>query len=87
MSVIGEVIKKAIDFTGFITSDAEPVEAQELALRELLEKAKHTAFGMRYKFAELLQEPNLVEAFQWEVPVHYYDKMFDEWWHYLLEGH
>ena len=78
MSVIGEVIKKAIDFTGFITSDAEPVEAQELALRELLEKAKLTAFGMKYRFAELLQEPDLVGAFQQDVPVNDYDKMFDE---------
>ena len=63
------------------------MEAQELALRELLEKAKLTAFGMKYRFTELLQELDLVGAFQREVPVHDYDKMFDEWWHYLLEGH
>lgn len=87
MTVIGEVIKKAIDFTGFISSDADPVEAQNLALRELVEKAKYTAFGVKYKFNELLNQPNLAEAFQRAVPVHDYDKIFDEWWHYLLKGH
>ena len=87
MTVIGEVIKKAIDFTGFISSETDPVEAQQTVLRQLLDKAKFTAFGLKYNFSELLDQPDLITAFQQAVPVHDYDKIFAEWWHYLLEGH
>src|SRR5690606_20431839 len=87
MSVVGEVIKKAIDFTGFLSPDPDPVEAQKQVLKQLLEKAKHTAFGLKYKFGVILDSPDYISAFQEVVPVHDYDKMFAEWWHYLLEGH
>ncbi|KQS30914.1 GH3 auxin-responsive promoter family protein [Dyadobacter sp. Leaf189] len=87
MAVIGELIKKAIDFTGKILSDPEPVQAQKEALGKLLETAKLTAFGKKYQFAEILAADDIVRAFQEKVPVHDYDKMFAEWWHFLLEGH
>lgn len=38
MALIGEVIKKAIDITGFVSSDPDPVKAQKLVLRQLLKK-------------------------------------------------
>lgn len=87
MAVIGELIKKAIDFTGMIISDPEPVEAQKEVLRKLLETAKLTAFGKAYQFSEILEADDIVAAFQAKVPVHDYDKLYAEWWHYLLEGH
>jgi hypothetical protein len=87
MTVIGEVIKKAIDFTGFISSETDPVKAQQTVLHELLDKAKYTAFGLKYNFSELLNQPDSIAAFQQAVPVHDYDKIYAEWWHYLLEGH
>ncbi|MBC3792558.1 GH3 family domain-containing protein [Spirosoma utsteinense] len=87
MTVIGEFIKKAIDVYGFVTSEPDPVKAQNEVLKKLIDTAKLTAFGKKYNFSKLLTSTNLVEAFQQEVPVHDYDKMYDEWWHYLLEGH
>lgn len=87
MSVFGEVIKKAIDFTGFISSDPNPVEAQKEVLQQLLDKAKYTAFGMKYKFNAILDSDDFIKVFQETVPVYDYDDMFAEWWHYLLEGH
>ena len=36
MAIIGELIKKAIDFTGMIISDPDPVEAQKKVLKKLL---------------------------------------------------
>src|SRR5690606_1579948 len=45
------------------------------------------AFGIKYKFSIILDSPDYISAFQEAVPVHDYDKMFAEWWHYLLEGH
>lgn len=87
MTVVGEVIKKAIDFTGFLSSDVDPIKAQKQVLKQLLEKAKHTAFGLKYNFSAILDSADPIESFQEFVPVHDYDKMFAEWWHYLLEGH
>jgi hypothetical protein len=87
MAIIGELIKKAIDFTGMIISDPDPVQAQKKVLKELLEKAQFTAFGKAYHFKEILRSDDIVGSFQKMVPVHDYDKMHGDWWHYLLEGH
>lgn len=87
MAIIGEVIRKAIDFTGMISRDPDPAKAQRAVLLQLLKKAKLTAFGIKYNFSEMLQSPDPVAAFQEKVPVFDYDKMYDEWWHFLLEGH
>lgn len=87
MALIGEVIKKAIDITGFISSEPDPYKAQKKVLRQLLKKARLTAFGMKYKFSQVLDSPDIIKAFQENVPVYDYDNMFADWWHYLLEGH
>jgi GH3 auxin-responsive promoter len=87
MTVIGEFIKKAIDVYGFVTSEPDPVEAQHEVLKNLINTAKLTAFGKKHNFNSILTSDNLVKAFQQEVPVHDYDKLFSDWWHYLLEGH
>ncbi|RCR68635.1 GH3 family domain-containing protein [Larkinella punicea] len=87
MAVIGEFIRKAIDVYGFITSEPDPAKAQRTVLQNLLEKARLTAFGKKYNFSEILQSDDVIGAFQREVPVHDYDKLYDDWWHYLLEGH
>lgn len=87
MAVIGELIKKAIDISGYIKSDPDPVGEQQKTLAYLLEQAKFTAFGKKYGFDLLLKNENIIAAFQQRVPVHDYDKMNGDWWHYLLEGH
>src|SRR4051794_29229968 len=87
MAILGGVIKKAIDFKGLITREPNPYKAQKKELLQLLKKAKHTAFGLKYKFSKILESPDPVSAFQQQVPVYDYDTLNDEWWHYLLEGH
>ena len=87
MAVLGEFIKKAIDVYGIISSAPEPLKAQLDVLKQLLEKAKFTAFGKKFGFSEMLSAGDTVAAFQEQVPVFDYDRMYDEWWHYLLEGH
>ena len=87
MAVIGELIKKAIEFTGMIIPDSDPIKDQQKVLKELLETAKLTAFGKAYNFKELLGSEDIIAEFQKKVPIHDYDKMNAEWWHYLLEGH
>lgn len=87
MALLGGVIKKAIDIKGFISSEPNPVKAQKLVLMQLLKKARLTAFGMHYKFGEIINSEDPVAAFQQRVPVHDYDALYNEWWHYLLKGH
>src|SRR5690606_28210226 len=87
MTVIGELIKKAINVTGLITVEPEPAEAQYEVLKDLLKKAQHTAFGKKYGFNNILNSDNLIKSFQENIPIHDYDKIHSEWWHYLLEGH
>jgi hypothetical protein len=87
MALIGEVIKKAIDFTGYISTEPNPVKAQKAVLKQLLKKAKLTAFGRRYKFGKILESSDIISAFQEHVPFHDYDKIYNDWWKYLLEGH
>ncbi|MBC8155132.1 MAG: GH3 auxin-responsive promoter family protein [Bacteroidetes bacterium] len=87
MAVIGELIKKAIDVYGFITSEPDPATAQRDVLHKLLTKARLTAFGKQYKFTKILGNENIIQAYQQAVPVHDYDKLYTDWWHYLLQGH
>ena len=87
MAVIGELIKKAIDVYGFITSEPDPVKAQRDVLQHLLTKARLTAFGKKHDFTKILTSEDIVQAYQRAVPVHDYDKLYNDWWHYLLEGH
>jgi hypothetical protein len=87
MAILGGVIKKAIDINAFISSEPEPAKAQREVLLELLKKAKLTAFGLKYKFTEILNSEDPVGIFQQNVPVYDYDAMYSEWWHYLLEVH
>ncbi|GGC15912.1 hypothetical protein GCM10011386_04660 [Parapedobacter defluvii] len=87
MAIIGELIKRTIDVTGYISGDPSPVKAQMKVLRDLLEKAKYTAFGKKYHFEAMLSEADPIPAFQQAVPVYDYDTLYAEWWHYLHEGH
>lgn len=87
MALLGGVIKKAIDFNGLISRELNPYKAQKAVLLQLLKKAKLTAFGMKYKFSDILNSADPISAFQQNIPVYDYDSMYDEWWHYLLQGH
>ena len=87
MTLLGGVIKKAIDFNGLISREPNPYKAQKKVLLQLLKKARLTAFGMKHKFSEILKSADPINAFQDSVPVYDYDAMYDEWWHYLLKGH
>ncbi len=87
MALLGGVIKKAIDINGLIRREPNPIKAQKTVLRQLLNKAKNTAFGRKYNFAGILDSEDIITAFQQNVPVHDYDAMHNNWWHYLQEGH
>jgi hypothetical protein len=87
MALLGGVIKKAIGLNGLISSEPDPHKAQKKVLLQLLKKARLTAFGLKYKFSEILKSDDPISTFQERVPAHDYDAINDEWWHYLLKGH
>ncbi len=87
MAIIGEIIKRAINVNGLIAKEPAAADAQRAVLLMMLEKARNTAFGRSYHFDEMLNSADPLTCFQNHVPIHDYDKLYTEWWHYLEEGH
>lgn len=57
-----------------------PAALQHRQLLKLLRKAQDTAFGRYYGFRDILQSPDVIQAFRNEVPAVDYNKMYDRWW-------
>lgn len=82
MSIIGNVIKTAIEIKSTLTPEVKDAyEAQQAQLLQLLSKASSTSFGLFYNFDEILKSENPIETFQKNVPIHDYDLMHNDWWH------
>jgi hypothetical protein len=82
-SILQEVIKKKKDN---LEKKQMSFDVQELTLRQLIDKAKYTEFGMQHRFAEMISSPDFLKRFQQAVPVYDYEKLFAEYWYKLLEG-
>ncbi len=82
------VLKKGIKtFAKTFEKDyRSPLASQRRTLRQLIRQAGNTAFGQHYHFSKFVEKSDLISAFQNEVPFHDYDKIFDGWWHRLLDG-
>ncbi|RXK60542.1 GH3 auxin-responsive promoter [Lacibacter luteus] len=63
-----------------------PKRQQIKVLKKLLKKAKHTEFGQQYHFDEILNSRHLGKRFQELVPVHDYNKIYNNWWYKTLQG-
>ena len=81
MAIFGNIIKGLIEFKGLVTSEVNPIEAQENVLKNLLSQAKDTEFGKHYSFEDILNAENIEEAFSKTIPYFDYNKMKKEWWH------
>jgi len=86
MAILGSIIKTAIDLRGAIVSEKSPVESQKDILKQLLEKAKDTAFGKYYGFSQILESEDLEKSFSEKVPYFDYHQMEKEWWCKTQEG-
>ncbi|WP_345950728.1 GH3 auxin-responsive promoter family protein [Mucilaginibacter sp. PAMB04274] len=86
MAIIGELIKKAIDFTDKLVKQPDPVEAQKEVLVSLLTEAANTDFGKHYNFESILNSADVAKAFAEGIPVFDYDRLFKEWWHRVVDG-
>ncbi len=63
-----------------------PERQQLKVLKKLLRKARFTEFGQHYKFDEALYSKQTTEIFRKNVPIHDYNKIYNEWWKLTLEG-
>lgn len=86
MTILGNIIKKAIELKDKLSKEENATEMQEKVLRDLLTKAKNTEFGQHYHFEEILESDNIQQAFSERVPIHNYSKMHEEWWKKMEQG-
>src|SRR5215212_7673395 len=70
----------------FRLSRNAPDRQQLRVLKKLLKKARFTEFGQQYRFDEILMSANPARKFQELVPVHDYNKIYNQWWNKTLEG-
>ncbi len=82
-SILQEVIKKK---KSSLENKQLSIRIQEETLRKLLHKAKNTEFGHAFGFSEILKSGDILAGFQKNVPVYDYEKLFEQYWHKLLEG-
>ncbi len=87
MAVISSILKEVVKIKKS-SEDKKKLNfnLQEKTLLKMLEKAKNTAFGKKYELNKVLLSQNIVKAFQQNVPIYDYEKIYQEWWHRLLEG-
>ncbi len=55
-------------------------------LKKLLKKARFTSFGQQYHFDQALLSKHPGKKFQELVPIHDYNKIYNEWWKQTLDG-
>jgi hypothetical protein len=87
MAILGNIIKQAIGLSKAMpTTPKNGARTQQKTLRKLLSHAEYTAFGEQYNFSKILDEKDIVKAFQSAVPTHDYNKIFRRWWYRSLNG-
>ncbi len=64
----------------------DPRRQQIRVLKKLLKKARFTEFGQHYRFDDALFSKHPGKKFQELVPVHDYNKIYQEWWKKTLDG-
>jgi len=93
MPILGKLLQKGIRISESLDQEySSPLDLQKLELKKLLMTASGTRFGKKYGFKTILQNfrsrgrQDFYQAFKEKVPTHNYDKMFDDWWRYCLQG-
>jgi hypothetical protein len=82
-TILQEVIRKKKDN---LDKRQLNFDLQELTLKQLVQKARHTEFGIDHHFDNILGSSDLLKNFQQNVPVYDYEKLFADYWYKLLEG-
>ncbi len=92
MAILGTLLKKGIRLREMLEQEySSPFDLQKKELKELLITASQTEFGKFYNFPKILGDfrkghRQFYEAFKANVPVHNYNKIYNEWWKLSLKG-
>jgi hypothetical protein len=92
MAILGTLLKKGIRLREMLEQEyTEPFDLQKKELKDLLIAANQTEFGKHYKFSDLLKsfrkgDKNFYSAFKNQVPIHSYNKIYNDWWKLSLKG-
>lgn len=93
MTLLGNLIKQGIRIRESLDQDyTPPLELQKSEFRKLIIASRNTQFGKAYDFSGILQslkehgDNSFYEKFKAQVPLHDYNKMFEDWWHKCLDG-
>jgi phenylacetate-coenzyme A ligase PaaK-like adenylate-forming protein len=87
MKIIGKVLKKTAEI-GYKRTLNKGLEFshQIETLQYLVDHAKKTNFGKNHHFSKLLAYPNLIKAYQKEVPIVEYEEFYQTWLHRSIDG-
>ncbi len=93
MAILGTLLKKGINIRESLeqlyTADRD---LQQQELRKLLINCQNTKFGRYYDFESLLKDfkskdpHHYYDAYKKAIPIHDYDKIYEEWWHRAKAG-
>src|SRR4051812_27031246 len=92
MAILGTLLKKGIRIREMLEEEyTSPFDLQKKELKELLIEANQTEFGKYYSFTELLKafrkgDSAFYKAFKNKVPIHTYNKIYNDWWKLALNG-
>lgn len=93
MAILGTLLKRGMTLRESIEQQyTSPIDLQKQELRKLLIHTEDTLIGRHCRFRDLLHAFKgkdyraFYEAFKSHVPVHDYNKMYDDWWHLAKEG-
>ncbi len=92
MAILGTLLKKGIMLRESLEQlYTSPLDLQKQELRNLLIQSQGTKFGHYYSFNSILNsfkkdKDEFYKEFVKNVPIHDYDKIFDNWWYLAKEG-
>ncbi|WP_436517223.1 GH3 family domain-containing protein [Ekhidna sp. To15] len=92
MAILGTLLKKGIMLRESLEQlYTSPLELQKQELRNLLIQCQTTKFGQTHSFDGILTsfksgKDDFYESFAANVPIHDYDKIYQNWWHMAKEG-
>lgn len=89
MAILGPLFQRIVDLQKTmpkVRKRKNPATIQKNSLKKLLWKAQNTSFGKHYNFGDIYFASDPVKAFQKNVPVFDYNKIYEAWWHRTLNG-
>src|ERR1043166_7930062 len=92
MAIIGTLLKRGIRLRESLHQEySSPFDLQKHELKELMITASQTEFGKFYGFDDILGKFRksgnaFYEAYKATVPIHDYNKIYNEWWQLTQKG-